>query len=321
MTATIKRPGRRTADRGRRIRFSSLEALGFTDVSSSWSDSPTVDSETPRGRHLRTQPRPEEVADWQPHDFGRRLEGSNIRWGMITAIILLLGGVAGLGYWLSQRPATVERAAETQLTAQAETLEAALPLLTDLNQGLLSVEPAFETTSLDSVEMAARNLFDTSGLLTKAELRSAASQAASSALDGVRLIRETHAYSSAVLPTLEMPPLETDRDLTGLDEAARSFGAWQLAMDDMRTALPDGVLPGVTQQLDILSGDLTSYLGRYVDALRQNDVAAVNSVLGSLGVRLDAIADALADSVGDIQARVQARIDETGAALDQMLSR
>jgi hypothetical protein len=298
-----------------------MESLGFTDVASSWSDSPAVASETPPGRHLATPPKPEEVADWRPHDFGRHFEGSNVRWGMISAITLLLGGLVGFGYWLYQRPVAVERAAEADLTSQAETLEAAIPLLTELNQELLSATPNSEPASLDSVENVARNLFDTSGLLTNTELRSAAAKASSSALDGVRLIRETHAYSSAVLPILEMPPFETDRDLISLDQAARSFGGWQLAMDNMRTALPDGVLPDVTQQLDILSGDLTSFLGRYVNALRQDDVATVNSVLGSLGTRLDTIADALTDSVGDIQARVQIRIDETATALGQIVSR
>ena len=321
MTATIKRPGRRTADERRRVRFSSLETLGFTDVTSSWTDSPANPRDTTRGRHLGTQPKPEQVADWQPHDFGRGLDGSNVRWGMITAIILLVVGLAGLGYWFYQRPVAIQQAAEAELTAQAQTLETAIPLLTELNQGLLSKGLASEPTSLDSVENVARNLFDTSGFLTNTELRSAASKAASSALDGVRLIRETHAYSSAVLPMLETPLLETDRDLIALDEAARSFGDWQLAMDSMRTALPDGVLADITQQLAILSGDLTSFLGRYVDALRQDDVAAVNSVLASLEARLDTIAVALTDSVGDIQGRVQIRIDETATALGQIASR
>lgn len=317
MTATIKRPDRRTAAQRRRIRFPSLETLGFTDVASSWSDSPANASESPRGRHLAPPPKAEEVADWRPHDFGRRLEGGNVRWGMVTAIILLLGSLAGLGYWLYQRPVAVELAAEAELTSQAETLVAAIPVLAELNHDLLSAEP----TSLDSVETVARELFDTSGLLTKTELRSAASKAASSALDGVRLIRETRAYSSAVLPMLEVPLLETDRDLIALDEAARSFGDWQLAMDTMRTALPDGVFGDVTQQLDILSGDLSSFLGRYVEALRQDDVAAVNSVLGSLQARLDTIAEALAESARDIEARVQIRIDETATALGQIVSR
>lgn len=321
MTATIKRPGRRTASGRRRVRFSSLEALGFTDVASSWTDSPANPPDTPRGRHLATPPQPEEVADWRPHDFGRRLEGGNVRWGMIAAIILLVGGLSGLGYWLYQRPVAIQQAAEVELTTQAETLETAIPLLTELNQGLGSNEPASEPTSLDSVENAARNLFDTSGLLTNTELRSAASKAASSALDGVRLIRETHAYSSAVRPMLETPLIETDRDLIALDEAARSFGGWQLAMDSMRTALPDGVLTDVTEQIDILSGDLSSFLGRYVDALRQDDVAAVQSVLTSLEARLEKIAVALAESVSDIQARVQIRIEETAAALGQIVFR
>jgi hypothetical protein len=255
------------------------------------------------------------VADQRPQEFGRQLAGANVRWGMITVIAVVVGGLAAFGYWLSERPAAVELGARIDLTTKAETLQTALPLLTELNGGLRDSETAISLENLDSMESIARDLFTISGSIAENDLRSAASQAVSSTLDGIRLVRGTYAYRSAVLPILNTPILETDRDLITLDEAARSFGTWQLAFDNVRTALPDEVLPAVTQQLDILSAELTSFLGRYVDALRQDDRASVESVLVSLGARLDETEQLLWNSVDEIQARVQTRIDETVAAL------
>jgi len=315
MTATIKRPDRRSTVRRRRVRFSSLESLGFTDVTRSWSDSPIIGDETPRCRHLAAPPKAEEVADQRPQEFGRQLAGTNVRWGMITLIVVVVGGLAAFGYWLSERPAAAELSARIDLTTKAETLETALPLLTELNQGLRDPEPAIDLGNLDSMESIARDLFTISGSIAENDLRSAAFKAASSTLDGIRLVRGTYAYRSAVLPILNAPILETDRDSITLDEAARSFGTWQLAFDNVRTALPDEVLPAITQQLDILSAELTSFLGRYVEALRQDDRASVESVLVSLDARLDETEHLLWNSVDEIQARVQMRIDETLAAL------
>jgi hypothetical protein len=81
------------------------------------------------------------------------------------------------------------------------------------------------------------------------------------------------------------------------------------------------VHPAVTQQLDILSGELSSFLERYVEALRQKDRAAVQNVLASLTARLDQTAQSLSNSVEGVQARVQARVDESAAALNLILSR
>jgi hypothetical protein len=240
---------------------------------------------------------------------------------MMITILVAIVAAASIGYWIYQRPVAVAQATNSQLTTQVDALEMALPVLVELNQALLDPEPASDLSSLDSVETIARDLFGVSGSLTEFDRRSAASHAASSALDGVRLVRETHAYRAAVIPMLATPILEIDPELVGLDEAARSFGDWQRAFDDVRTALPEGVLSGVTEQLDILSGDLTSFLVRYVEALRQKDRGAVEYVLSSLTARLDATARSLSNTVEDVHARVQARIDETLAALDPISSR
>lgn len=320
MTATIKPPDDSSATPHRRVRFSSLEALGFTDVASSWSDTPLPQTPNQPGRHLAPAPEPETVADWQPRDIGARLEGSNVRWSVVAAVLLLMVGVAGLGYWMYQRPAAIERAAAAEALIQAQTLRSELPMLSDFNNELLVVDSAASPERLDLLEEAARALFDTSGRLNQIDLRSRASRAAGSSLDGIRLARQTHAYRSAVTPLLDAPQLETDRDLIELDEAARLFGNWQREFDKMRTALPEDVLPRVTEQLDVLSAELSSFLRRYVDALRADDVSAAHNVLTALGSRLDVTEGVLVDSIEDIQARIDIRLDETRTALDRILT-
>jgi hypothetical protein len=316
MTATIKPPDKGPAER-RRLRLSSMEILGFSDSSSTWSEStlPPVPGETRRGRHETT------VADLQPEDFGGRLTGGNIRWGLVTTLVLLFAGLLGVGVWLSQRTGAEERASLTTLDSRATDLAAAIPTLEQASDQLLDAGPSQRAVDLLTLESAARGLFEASGDLgnTRTDFRSAASQASSSTLDGIRLATGARSYRSAVIPLLEAPALETDPEIIALDEAARQFGSWQLAFDDVRTALPDGVLSPVSEQLDILSGDLATILGRYVDALRQNDETEAERVLADLDDRLTTIEAQLDATLVEVQTRIDVRIAEANEALSRIL--
>lgn len=315
MTATIKPPDKGPAER-HGLRLSSMEILGFSDSSSMWSDAPTsAPPKSPRrGRHETT------VADLQPQEFGGRLTGSNVRWGLVSLMVLLFVGVVGLGYWLYQRPIAQEQASLSQLNTRAADLETALPRLAQANEDLLAETPTGEASDLFEVESAARVLFETSGELgsSQTDTRAAASQASSSTLDAVRLATATGSYRAAVLPQLEAPVLETDPELIALDEAARQFGDWQLSFNEVRTALRGDVLTDVTEQLDILSGDLAAVLGRYVDALREDDMSAANSVVGDLDGRLADVREQLDSAVSDVQLRIDERIAEARAALGRI---
>lgn len=244
-----------------------------------------------------------------------------MRWGLLTLIVVVVLGVAGIGYWLYQRPASLQEASAAELHMSAEALETALPTLEEFNTDLLTADPATGTASLFDVESQARALFEASGGLatSQSELRRAASDAAGSALDGVRLATETHSYRVAVLPILDHPDLVTDRSLIELDEAARSFGAWQLSFDNVRAALPESILSDVTRRLDMLSANLSSFLTSYVDALREEDSAAARAVVSDLSTRLDEIRESLDESVEGIQTRVSLRIEEARHALHRLL--
>ncbi|MFZ0014216.1 MAG: hypothetical protein WAL25_08890 [Acidimicrobiia bacterium] len=301
-----------------------MESLGFSNPSSTWSDTPASPTTSPyvelKGRHVAPPPVPDTLADWQPEDFGGRLNGSNVRWSVIGLVLIVLGGLGALGFWLYQRPATQAAASATAAMARADNLSTVLPDLEAFNASLSTPTETPDPTTLFAVDAAARSLFEASGDLPAGDAgtRTAAASASGAALDGARLAGDARAYQLAVLPILVAPELETDPNLIELDEAARRFGDWQLLFDDVRNALPDGVMAATTEQLDILSGDFASILSAYVDALRTDDQAVTDDVLTGLGSRLDEIAEQMASSTSDVQQRVAARIEEARAALEQL---
>lgn len=318
MTATIKPPKKDRSER-RGLRFSSMEVLGFASSESTWSDSApagTAPGTARRGRHEAT------VADLRPEEPGDRLTGGNVRWGFVTMILLLVAGAAATGVWLYQRPAAREAASVAALTTQASALDEALPTLEQFNTGLVAADIPAEASGLAGLEATARSLFAASADLGSGQtgMRTAASRASGSTLDAIRLATEARSYRAAVLPILTPPGLETDPGLIELDEAARQFGDFQLRFDNVRTALPESILSDVTQQLDILSGDLSTLLGRYVDALREDDLAAVEAVISDLSERLTNVNGLLESELGEIQARVETRIDEARQALNRILA-
>jgi len=153
MTATMKPPSRGGA-RPRAIRFSSMESLGFSNSSSTWSDAPLALKPTrPRGRHLARPDSPapsarSPLADRAPEDVGERLGGGNVRWGMIALITVVTGAVAATGWWLYQRLDTDAQVTSTEVTARATALEIVLPALETFNESLLAPDPTARPSAL-----------------------------------------------------------------------------------------------------------------------------------------------------------------------------
>lgn len=321
MTATIKPHKRHGRKRPRPVRFASMESLGFSDTRSVWSDNPVPTRveipPTPQQPAIEDAP----ITDWEPTALGDRLGGSRLRWGVVVAVLVAIVGTAAVGLWLYQRPQTEAKAAVAALDTEAGALAASLPALETLNAALTDDFENLSSIDTTTVDEASRRLFDAGSALpaSESESRVLATGAASSALDGVRLAEEARAYSLAVDPVLASPGLETDPAVIALDDAARSFGVWQLRFDDVRTALPDSVFPDVTQQMDVLSGRLADILSRYVDGLRSDDQAAADAVVVELEDRLANVSDMLHLALVDVQDRVEHRIAEARLALDDIL--
>jgi hypothetical protein len=295
-----------------------MESLGFSNPESIWTDSPNADPAisliaASEADIVANQT----MADWAPTEVTERLGGRSFRWGVLLFSVAVIAALAGAAWWIYQRPATEAAAATAAVIDDAENLQSSLTGLEEFNAGLEVAGEDADTAGLFVADAAARQLFADSGALpaTESATRSAAAAASSATLDGVRLASDAHAYLNAVGPILVAPDLETDPNLVELDEAARSFGDWQLRFDQVRTALPDGVLPGITEQLDVLSGDLSAILTAYVDALRTDDGGAVTEVLAGLSGRLQDVAGELETELVATKAEVTDRIAEARAAL------
>lgn len=299
-----------------------METLGFSDATSQWSDGPPLDPTRSPGRPLAIDGHSGSVADWAPGEVRHELDRGNFRWSIFVALAVTIASIGYFGYWLYQRPAAQTETAIVDLETQAEALAVSLPALEQFNDSLILPDPGSEPVQLSELENAARSLFDTSGELPndRTVARSAAIGASETALDGIRLTRGAHAYRLAVAPLLVAPELETDPELIALDEAARSFGDWQLQFDQVRSALPDQVLPEVTERMRVLSTQLADTMTAYVDALRADDMAAAETVLAGLDMDLDALNDFLVIELDVVQELVEQRITETKGALAELRS-
>ena len=325
MTVTIRTPdpkhARHARPKRRRTRFSSMESLGFIEspatVTTSWLAPPTsappeiplVAPRTKRGAHERT------VADLEPNDTTEFLVRRNVRWGLLTVMVLLLGALTAGAVWLWQRPAIMADSALAAVESAAENLEPELMSLSDIASKLSA--PGLDSTEFTdqtrSVDQQARELFNAAGALpsSAAESRTAAADTATSALDASRLIRDAVAYRSTAVQILVPPALETDPELIALDDAVRTFGTWQQNFNEIRSALPDGVMSQVTQELALIAGTLESIQGRYIDALRDDDPDGAAGALGDLADRLRAAEDLLWASLAEIEAKAGELINES----------
>lgn len=309
MTATIRPPDVDQNDEP--IRMSWMESLGFSQSTSVWSDRPLVIPQHETVIH-------DTVADWVPKDVEVQLTKRRTRWGLLLSLLVTAGLLTYAGLWFYQRPAAQAEQATASVAAQATQLAAALPAANAANDTL--VGGVVDTDALVDVDEAARALFNASSDLNgQPEARSSAATAASMALDGVRLVGDANAYTVAVRPILQTPVLETDPDLIALDEAARSFGEWQLEFDSVRSALPDSVLADITLQLDVLSGNLTSIMESYVDGLREDSQQAAQVALTNLGALLDQISAGLDIELTNVQTRAGERFTNSKEALDSLV--
>lgn len=334
MTATIRPPdprqARRQPQRRKRVRFSSMEALGFIDaptsVTNTWTTAPasTVAPKADpqprprkRGAHERT------LADVEPYDTTEYLIRKNFRWGLAVVMTLLVGTLIAAGIWLWQRPAALAETAVAEVTSAASALEPELAALADVNATIAEpeIDPAAVTSQANAVDNQARALFNAAGTLPdgSAEIRANAADAATAALDASRTIADAVAYRSAVINILVAPALETDPELIPLDEAVRSFGTWRLAFDQVRAALPTGTMSRVTSSLEVVSGDLESIQNRYIDALREDDAAAATTALSELTAQLSATEQLLWSSLEEAQSRADELITESTTSLSAIL--
>jgi hypothetical protein len=295
MTATIRSPepqgARHRKHRRRRTRFSSMESRGV------------IESPAP--------------------DTTELLIRRDVRWGLLTIIMLLTGALVAGAIWLLQRPAAQAESAVAAMESAAQSLGPELDSLAEIAGGLAGrdIDSASVAAHTRAVDARARELFNAAGALptTDSDLRSMAADVATSALDATRLISDATAYRATVIQILVPPALETDPELVALDDAVRAFGSWQQSFNEIRTALPTGAGSEVSSALAVLAGSLESIQSQYIDALRDDDGVAAEEIVIDLANRLAAIEGALMTSLADVETRAGNLIDGSLLGIEDLL--
>lgn len=325
MTATIQ-TSKLTAPPRRRFRIASMEALGFIDnpgTASTWAGAPTRPMIVAKSQTSQSVPMVDPFTDWQPTEVGSRLLRGRIRWGLLSAILLMAVGIVAIGLWLYQRPVALAAEAMLEVRASASALSPDLITASDLNNSLLDQNrvPATVIASLLTLDAHARDLFEASAMLPSSESasRTRAADAASKALDASRLLGANYAYRAAVIPILAAPQFEADPSLIALDEAARRFGEWQARFDSVRSGLPAGSLSSITAELAVVSGDLELLQTRYLDALRRDDMAGAITVVEDLSKRMTVAEGMLYSGLSGVQTSIQRRIDSALSTIELLV--
>ncbi|MEX1038901.1 MAG: hypothetical protein WDZ96_08615 [Acidimicrobiia bacterium] len=288
----------KTHRKPRRVRYSMMESLGFTETPSvSYSAPPVVARSAPshlvsaNGTTARTveeiwnttELEADSMADWKPIDVERKLN-KKVRLPLIAIWIVIVGVIGTGGVWLWQNS---DRSAGTAIAEVQEAGQTLSSTLDPLIAAVDSIDPAngpIPDTILPAAtntDTASRALFSAAAELTgtQATSRSVATDAATQALDATKSLTNMGAYVGAVTPILTAPTLITEPELIGLQTAVSDFGTWRAQFGMVLSNLPEGVLPEVTVELNAIRGDLEAIQGAYVDGLRVDDrIAALDAV-------------------------------------------
>ncbi len=320
MTATINGPG----VSGRQpLRLASMEILGFLD--DPWNTATWTSAQpqfvAPVASANGATPAVDPITNWVPTEMGSRLYRGRIRWGVLTALIILASTLGLFAYWLYQRPAAMVAEAVSSVEEVAGQLQSELQTIAAATATLEAPDPRTPLPEMLALDAAARALFEASASLPASETtsRAAAVNAAGDALDVTSVMGDAFAYRAAVIPVLVAPDLETDPALIALDEAAQAFAVWQTQFDAVRAALPAGGLSSVTSQLDAVSSDLDSIRVKYLDSLREDDRWGAIVALRRLDERLSEAEGALFQALGAIRVRVDERITSALGAVEALL--
>lgn len=314
------------------MRNSAMEVLGFIETPSV----SHVDTHLPAPSRLvsttsttglsvadmweTTELHADSMADWKPVEVDKRRLNKRVRWPLVTLWVLILA-VAGVGgYFVWQAPTNAAEAALGALSDDAMGLQEVLGPLETANASLIpgqSIDATSISKAVNDVDNASRALFSSAGALPAAESasRTAASDAATQALDASKTLNGLAAYLGAVTPVMVAPTLITDPELIDLETAVREYGAWRSQFDTVRGALPEGTMTRATQELGLVSNRLESVQGAYIDGLREDDRQAALAAVRELEGLLSTAWGVLLQEAETAQKAVAARIDSAWESL------
>lgn len=342
------------SDASRRlVRFSWMESLGFIDSpTATWTTSPVAPSETsfdstqttelvalPVGRHTkRIEPTGELVrdmwdstelhapslVDWAPQAFSSKTLGRReFRWPTLILAVVAVITLTGLGFWLYQRAGGTTAVAVAEVRSEADALAQAFRVATPLIDGLAAErlpQGNLDSTAFFEIDRAARAVFEASADLppSAAADRSAAADAAGTALDASRQLMDATAYRTALEPALTLPLFETDPALADLTVATAAFTEWRASFENVYEGLP-AISGQASAALEEVSNGLETAQTAYLDALRTGDSHAAVETIGVLKAQLQAVRNALLADMGEISTAVSGLLEDAKDRLDQLL--
>lgn len=326
----------KTHRRPKRMRNSVMESLGFTETPSVYYVShPSTPPRRPT-RLVSTSTRPaitveemwdtteletDSMIDWLPIDIDKRRLNKRIRWPMMLMWVLILAVLGFGGYSIYRAPSNAAAVALSRVAEDAAALDSTLDQFEAATDAVTPEAPEISTdlgASTTAVDGASRALFFSSADVPASELtrRSAATDAATQALDASKTLSTTAAYLGAVGPIMTGPALMTESELTDLATAATEFGEWRSRFDSVRKALPETVLSKVSAELAIISGQLDRIQSEYLDGLREQDEMAALTAIRELEGMLATTWTLLLDETESVKATIKSRIDNARSALD-----
>ena len=321
----------------KRFRLAAMESLGFSEApfdsslrrpASARTTLVTTRPAPKTGKHVEdlwdsTELHAPALVDWKPSSTSKRLHKRNFRLTVVLGTLVVLVGAAAFAYWIYQRPVKEAAIARAAVAADATDLSVALEGVAEVVVLLPSphIDNINYSTILSLSDDAARNLFASSADLTQGSAldRATATDVAGIALDISRTTGHAMAYRLALEPALTLPVFETDPGLIDLVGATEEFGAWWARFDEIVTALPQGVVPDVTDSSTTLLADLESWQAGYVDAIRVEDAPAAAAVLAELQAELDKIHAELLVSSEALSAEVSALLAHASQRLASLV--
>jgi hypothetical protein len=314
----------------RRLRWASMESLGFFDAPTSATDAyrppidpvPTVTASRPIGRHTNlvqdlwdtTELQSLGLLDWEPSSADRqRLRGRDYRWSRVLIAMFLVAAIGVGAAWLARRPvenaAAASAATAEQATALGEALDGIAPVIQQITAD--DPVPGEASSALLAVDEAARGLFDASAGLpgSEAGTRSAAAESASLALDATRRLGDAIAFRGALEAMLVAPDLEVDPGLIDLAGATLAFTEWRSKLEATMGDLPESVPANVGSALDTFDNSLDGYQTRYLDGIRAQGrdtaMAALIDLENALAAVRGALRSSLESEVGDVGLEIE----------------
>ena len=314
------------ASRDHLLEVSVLESLGFFDPANeivvTMGPMPTASPAeaapaapvppAPGGRQLIPDI---DLTSWRPHVIARsKLGKGRMSMTMIAVLSITLLALAVLTTNFLRAPAEQAARQEDTLAEAATQLEVALTGLEPVLENV-TTDVAQATSTLISVDTAARDLFDAAALLGDDTEQQVLRQSAATLAE--RSLALESSVGDALNYRLVLNPLWKSPDLVGVVDptsAAAEVAGWQTQLFDMVESLPTSTELSVhVEQVRGFVEGLEAWRVRYLDALSLGELTTAEAAVADLDGQLAL----LAQSGEDILSRL---FDDAGAERSRILS-